>query len=85
MKIFAILVMLEVKYPAFHHYYYDSLGVIYLFLMFLISLRKFQSVPSFLRVFFFFLNHDWVLNFTDALSTSKKMIVCFFPFYLLTW
>ena len=76
MKIFAILVMLEVKYPAFHHYYYDSLGVIYLFLMFLISLRKFQSVPSFLRVFFFFFKNECcILTNTYYII---YMIMCFF-------
>ena len=37
-------------------------------MMLLIILKKFLSIPSLLRVFFFFLNHEWVLNFVRCFS-----------------
>ena len=33
-----------------------------------VRLRKFSSSPSLLRVFFFFFNHEWVLDFSNAFS-----------------
>lgn len=52
--------------------------------MIFVNLRKFPSIYSFLRVFFFFY-HKWVLNFVKWFSASVDIILCFFLNLLIWW
>lgn len=46
--------------------------------MFFIKSRKFPSILGFLRVFFFFFNHGWVLDFVKYSLASIFMVIPFF-------
>ena len=64
MEILALFLILSEKHLLFSSKYDVSLSFK---MMLLIILKKFISIPSLLRIFFF-LNHEWVLNFVRCFS-----------------